>query len=238
MNRGPRPARSALRSTSVLRSTSCLGGEWDVHVLSIRATPESYRQNLINACSLYNDDKKYAFMSRNGGPGARIFIPYIFSHMPVQKQILLTLESSDIQLYPKHLNKEPRWRRKVVKTGRPVNPFAMAAFLPSANWHNRGATPVRLQLMHGSESTPYGVATDLESAFGTAQSLLVRTSLLYILPTGLQYCEPSLKARCIACSLVLVNKGPVASELQWGAQARLARDLVHSKSETYYGARC
>ena len=57
-NRGPWWALSALCSASVLRSTSCLAGEWGVHVLKTRATnstPESYRQNLINACSLYSE---------------------------------------------------------------------------------------------------------------------------------------------------------------------------------------
>ena len=54
-NRGPRWALSVLCSAPVLRSTSCLGGEWGVQVLSIRATNPtsgSYRQALIDACSL------------------------------------------------------------------------------------------------------------------------------------------------------------------------------------------
>jgi len=129
-------------------------------------------------------------MSRNGGPGAWIFIPYIFSHIPVPKQILLTLESREIQLYPKHLNTEQRYRRKMVKKGRPVNPThaARAALLPRANWDNREATPVRLQLMHGSGLTPNVVATDLESAVrgsgvprdSGVQSLLLHTSLLQL----------------------------------------------------------
>ena len=62
LNCGPRRARSVLRSTSVPRSTSCLGGEWAVQVLNIRATnptPDSYRRNLINACSLYARHKAY-----------------------------------------------------------------------------------------------------------------------------------------------------------------------------------
>ena len=43
----------------------------------------------------YTDDKTYAFMSQHGGPGAWIlnFIPYIFSHIPVKKHILMALES-------------------------------------------------------------------------------------------------------------------------------------------------
>ena len=55
-SRGPRWALSVLCSTTVLRSTSCLGVEWGRRVLNIRATnptPESYRRNIINACSLY-----------------------------------------------------------------------------------------------------------------------------------------------------------------------------------------
>ena len=96
---------------------------------------------------------------------------------------LLTLESREIQLYPKHLNKEQRYRRKMVKKGRPVNPThgVRAALLPRANWNNRGETPVRLQLMHGSGLTPNVqnvVATDLETAVSSAKSLLVHTSLL------------------------------------------------------------
>ena len=109
-----------------------------------RVCTELYKEHLSSIRdSDYTDDKKYAFMSPHGGPGAWIFIPYIFSHIPVPKQILLTLESRENQLYPKHLNKEQRHRRKMVN----VNPThaARAALLPSANWNNRGETPVRLQ---------------------------------------------------------------------------------------------
>ena len=49
----------------------------------------------------YNDDGKCAFLFRNGGQGAWIFIPYISLHIPVKKHVLLTLESQEIQLYPK-----------------------------------------------------------------------------------------------------------------------------------------
>ena len=121
-------------------------------------------------------------MSRNGGPGAWIFIPYIFPHIPVPKRELLTLESREIQLYPRHLNKEQRYRREMVKKGRPVNPVhaARSRNLPRANWNNRGETPVRLQLMHGSGSTPSVVATDLGSAFSTAQCLRFHTSLIQL----------------------------------------------------------
>ena len=54
--------------------------------------------------------------------------------------------------------------------------------MPRANWNNREATPVRLQLMHGSGLTPNVVATDLESAVrgSGVQSLLLHTSLLQL----------------------------------------------------------
>ena len=72
--------------------------------------------------------------------------------------------------------------KNCVKKGRPVDPphAARAALLPRANWNNRGETPVRLHLMHGSGLTPNVVATDLESAVSSAQSLLVHTSLLQL----------------------------------------------------------
>ena len=150
-------------------------------------------------------------MSQNGGPGAWIFIPCIFLHTPVLKQILLTLESQEVQLYLKHLNTEQWYRPKVVKKGWPVNPTcaARAAWLPRANWNNQGETPVRLQLMHGNGLTLNVVATDLKSAVSSAQSKhspFSFTPCSYSLPTGLQCCEPSRNLRCIACTLVLVNK--------------------------------
>ena len=56
VNRCPQWDFSVLGSTSVLRSTPCLGGEWGRRVLNIRATnptPGSCRRDLIDACSLY-----------------------------------------------------------------------------------------------------------------------------------------------------------------------------------------
>ena len=46
-------------------------------------------------------DPKHTFMSRRGGPGSWVYAPYIFSSLPVKKQMLLTLESREIQLHPK-----------------------------------------------------------------------------------------------------------------------------------------
>ena len=49
-----------------------------------RVCTDRYKEHLSSIRdSDYNDDKKHACMSRNGGPGAWIFIPYIFSHIPV-----------------------------------------------------------------------------------------------------------------------------------------------------------
>ena len=106
--------------------------------------------------SKYTDDKKYAFMSRHGGPGACI-----------------------IQLHPKHLHMEQWHRRNMVKKGRPVNSKrgVRAAQLPRASWNHRGETPVRLQLMHGSGSTPDVLATDLALAFSTAATILFHSSI-------------------------------------------------------------
>ena len=80
-----------------------------------RVCTERFKEHLSSIRdSDYTDDKKYAFMSRHGGPGAWMFIPYIFSHIPVKKPILLGLESREIQLHPKYLNKE----RRYTSTGR------------------------------------------------------------------------------------------------------------------------
>ena len=78
------------------------GGVQDMH-REIQGTSVKHSRQRLHRQQEVN--KKYAFMSRHGGPGAWTFIPYIFSHIPVKKQIPLTLESQEIQLYPKHLNK-------------------------------------------------------------------------------------------------------------------------------------
>ena len=73
-------------------------------MVEYRICTERYKEQLSSIRDIdYTDNKKYAFMSRHSGPGAWIFIPYIFSHIPVKKQIplaLCTLESREIQLYP------------------------------------------------------------------------------------------------------------------------------------------
>ena len=59
---GPYQYHAVPCSTTVLRSTSCLGGEWVRRVLNIRATnptPECYRRNRINTCSLYVANSVY-----------------------------------------------------------------------------------------------------------------------------------------------------------------------------------
>jgi len=60
----------------------------------------------------FNGELKYAFMHHNGGPGSWFFIPYIFCMTQIPKQILNRLEQQEIKLYPMHLNKEQRHRRK------------------------------------------------------------------------------------------------------------------------------
>ena len=118
-------------------------------------------------------------MSRHGGPGAWIIIPYIFSHIPVPKQILKTRVARNPAL-----PEAPEQRAAIqTETGgerTTCEPCACCAGLFRANWNNRGEKPDRLQLMHGSGSAPNAVATGLESAFSSAQCLLVFTSLLQL----------------------------------------------------------
>ena len=71
----------------------------------------------------------------------------------VKKQIILTLESKEIQFYPKHLNKEQisMHRRKRIKAGTGSVKHAERAHdlprLPQPCWKYRGNAPVRLHLM-------------------------------------------------------------------------------------------
>ena len=83
----------------------------------IQGTFDSNTRQRRRALGELQSDPKHAFMSRFGGPGSWRFVPYIFSPLHVKKPMLLTLESREIHLYLKHLNKEKRFRRKRVKTG-------------------------------------------------------------------------------------------------------------------------
>ena len=80
-----------------------------------RVYTERCKEHLTNIRDhVFNTDKKYAFMSQQGGPGAWFMVPYNFSSLRVKKQIILTLA---IELESKHLNKEQMHRRKQVKAG-------------------------------------------------------------------------------------------------------------------------
>ena len=132
-------------------------------------------------------------MSRYGGPGCWFYVPLFFSSIPIEKKTLLTLELREMQLYPKHLNKEQLWRRKRVKTGRSIVPMhaARAPLLARANWKNKGISPVRLQLMYVHIHNEV-VATDHLVAFSTARTVSVHSSLLSItelVPSMLLQCD-------------------------------------------------
>jgi len=60
----------------------------------------------------FNGEEKYAYMHRHGGPGSWFFVPYISCMIEIPRQILNRLEKQEIRLYPMHLNKEQRHRRK------------------------------------------------------------------------------------------------------------------------------
>ena len=150
--------------------------------MSAWASTERYKEHLTNIRDhAFNTDKKYAFMSRQEGPGSWVMVPYIFSSLRVKKQIMLTPESKEIQLYPKHLNKEQRYRRKRVKAGTgSVKHAERARALPQSRWKHRGNAPVRLQLMYGSTATPNVVDPGPTEAFNSAQSVYIHSSLLSI----------------------------------------------------------
>ena len=146
-----------------------------------RVCTDRYKEHLTRIRdSELQSDPKYNFMSRQGGPGSWIYVPYIFSSLPVKKQMLLTLESREIQLCPKHLNKEQTFRRKRVTKGTAAKSkhAARVRDLPSASWRHRGSEPVRLQLMYGNTSAPNVVATGPIEAFSTAQSVYIHSSLI------------------------------------------------------------
>ena len=106
--------------SACLYSHSCRtcrnGGVQNMH-RPIQGTFDSNTRQRRRALGELQSDPKHAFMSRFGGPGSWRFVPYIFSPLHVKKPMLLTLESREIHLYLKHLNKEKRFRRKRVKTG-------------------------------------------------------------------------------------------------------------------------
>ena len=167
-------------------------------------------------------------MSQFGGPGSWIFVPYIFSRssLPVKKPMLLTLslESREIQLYPKHLSKEQRFRPKRVKTGTAVKSrhAARARDLPSASCRHQGSAPVRLQLMtlYGNTLAPNVRATDLTEAFSSSQSVCIQSLLLSITDScrvpihSVAYSDTSGNLRLYAWTLIQVNRLLVASTLR------------------------
>ena len=86
---------------------------------AFRVYTERYKEHLTNIRDyLFNTDIKYAlinFMSRMGGPGSWFIVPYIFSSLRVPKQLALTLESREIQLYPKTSEQGTEIQKKASK---------------------------------------------------------------------------------------------------------------------------
>ena len=90
------------------------------------------------------------------------------------------------------------------------------ALLPSANWHNCRATPIRLQLMHGSGLTPNVAATDLESVFITAQSLRIHTLLLQLANrVAILWALAKSEVHCLLLGSGEQPTGGLRSALQW-----------------------
>ena len=188
-----------------------------------RIYTEQYREHLTNIRErLFGTDKKYAFVSRMGGPGSWFMVPYIFSSLRVPKQLILTLESKEIQLYPEHVTNEQRYRRKRVKTGTGSAKHAeRAGDLPRTRWKHRGNAPVRLQLMYGSIDTPNVAGTDPTEAFTAAMSIYihVHSSLLSIADrVPIQRHLGKSEVVCLALESGDRYIGSLNSALRWSSQ--------------------
>ena len=187
----------------------------------VRVYTERYKEHSANTRDhLFSTNKQYAFMSRMGGPGSWFMVPYIFSSIRVPKQLILALESKEIHLYPKHLNKEQRYRRKRVKTGTGSAKHAeRAGDLPRTRWKHRGNAPVRLQLMYGSTDTPNVVGTDPTEAFTAAMSIYIHSSLLAIADrVPIQRHLGKSEVVCLALESGDRYSGSLNSALRWSSR--------------------
>ena len=121
-------------------------------------------------------------MHRHGGPGWWFFVPYIFCMSPVPKQILNKLEQQEICLYPIHLNREQRHRRKrMIKQGQYSRQNSMRGrTLPQSGvWNSRPSHTAWLQLYCGN-GTVLCKGVDPTSAMQNADVILIHSSLIVL----------------------------------------------------------
>ena len=130
----------------------------------------------------YNGEAKYAFMHRQGGAGSWFFVPYIFCMSSVPKQILSKLEQQEIRLYPMHLNREQRHRRKrMIKTGQYSRLHSQrGSTLPQSGvWGNRPSHTAQLQLYYGN-GTVLCKGVDPTLAMQSGDVVLIHSSLIIL----------------------------------------------------------
>ena len=126
-------------------------------------------------------------MHCHGGPGSWFFVPYIFCMTEMPKQIVSRLKQQENKLYPMHLNKEQRHRRKrMTKRGQYSSLHSARGWtLPqSGAWTSRPAHTARLELYYCNGIVLIrGVGpTRPTLAFKTADNILIYSSLLILSP--------------------------------------------------------
>ena len=132
----------------------------------------------------FNGKGKYAFMHRHGGPGSWFFVPCIFCMTEIPKQILNRLGKQEIKLYPMHLNKEQRHRRKRMPKRAQYSSLhsARGATLPqSVAWNSRPAHTARLTLYCGN-GTILSSGVNPTLAIEKSASMLIHSSLFALSP--------------------------------------------------------
>ena len=167
----------------------------------------------------FNGEAKYAYMHRHGGPGSWFFVPYIFCMIEIPRQILNRLEKQEIRLYPMHLNKEQRHRRKrMVKRAQYSSLHsARGATLPqSGAWNSRPAHTARLILYYGN-GTALSRGVDPTLAIEKYANILIHNSLLALSP--LTHLQRTLGQSMVHCYMVQrgedTNQYTLATSLRW-----------------------
>ena len=133
-------------------------------------------------------------MHRHGGAGSWFSVPYIICMSTVPKQILNKLEQHEISLYPMHLNREQRHRRKrMIKRGQYSRQHSLRGkTLPQSGvWNSHPSHTAQLQLYYGN-GTVLCKGVDPTSAMQNADVVLIHSSLHdYPLATNLHQANPS-----------------------------------------------
>ena len=179
-------------------------------------------------------------MHRHGGPGSWFFVPYIFCMTEIPRQILNRLEKQEIRLYPMHLNKEQRHRRKrMVKRAQYSSLHsARGATLPqSGAWNSRPAHTARLIFYYGNGTTLIR-GVDPTLAIGKYANILIHNSLLALSP--LIHLQRTLGQSMVHCYMVQrgedTNQYTLATSLRWPHTHTHTRARAHTHTHTCLAA--